>query len=119
MAANGHSGFIDMLKGHDDRTCTALAMYGMLKLGHTQSANVNNEPLLFRGECKGTIVEKPRGHTTFGWDAIFQCDGGKKTFAEMETDEKNRVSHRADAMRKLSQFIEGLMDQQKSGSDGK
>ena len=108
VKAKGCNGFIDMVKGHDDRSCTAQATYGLLQLGQVQ----DNEPVLFCGECEGVIADEPRGDTLFGWDAVFQYKGSKQTFAEMAVEEKNRISHRAEAMRKLSGFIQSLMNHQ-------
>ena len=71
---------------------------------------INGEGIeTFEGEVKGTIVDAPRGSNGFGYDPIFQPDGYDKTFAEMTDDEKNQISHRADAVRKALEFIEDEM----------
>ena len=49
----------------------------------------------------GSLVWPPRGEKGFGYDPIFAADGHDVTFGEMEPDEKHRISHRADAFRKL------------------
>ena len=54
-----------------------------------------------RGECKGHIIYQPRGCNGFGYDPLFVPDGYDRTFAEMTGDEKNRISHRAAALRSL------------------
>lgn len=54
----------------------------------------------FKGVCEGTITAAPRGQGGFGYDPLFEIEGGK-TFAELSEDEKNSVSHRAKAMAKL------------------
>ena len=54
----------------------------------------------FKGICEGTITAAPRGQGGFGYDPLFEIEGGK-TFAELSEDEKNSVSHRAKAMAKL------------------
>ena len=55
----------------------------------------------FEGFVHGTLVWPPRGTQGFGYDPVFQADGHTVTFGEMEADEKHRISHRADAFRKL------------------
>ncbi len=53
----------------------------------------------------GKIVH-PRGESSFGWDPIFQPDGFDKTYGEMTLEEKNSISMRANAFKKLSQYLE-------------
>lgn len=60
----------------------------------------------FEGSVRGTIVE-PRGKSDFGWDPIFMPEGQQKTFAEMSAEEKNEVSHRGIAIRKLKGALGG------------
>ncbi len=55
----------------------------------------------FEGFVHGTLVWPPRGTQGFGYDPVFQAQGRTVTFGEMEADEKHRISHRADAFRKL------------------
>ena len=59
----------------------------------------------FSGVVKGKISKKPRGRKRFDWDRIFIPEGEKRTFAEMDLSEKNRISHRMKAFRKLKAFI--------------
>jgi non-canonical purine NTP pyrophosphatase (RdgB/HAM1 family) len=54
----------------------------------------------FRGEVYGQITHDPRGILNFGYDPIFQPDGYDKTFAELQPEVKNCISHRANAMKK-------------------
>ena len=65
----------------------------------------DGEKFLFEGTIAGTIREKPTGGNGFGYDPIFQPDGYDCTFAEMDMAEKNQISHRAIAMRKLIAFL--------------
>jgi non-canonical purine NTP pyrophosphatase (RdgB/HAM1 family) len=60
---------------------------------------------LFLGETQGEILVKPRGERTFGWDAWFQPKGTEKTFAELTPEEKDAVSHRGRAYRKLLEHL--------------
>lgn len=55
----------------------------------------------FEGRVDGTLVWPPRGDRGFGYDPMFVANGHDVTFGEMEPAEKHRISHRADAFRKL------------------
>jgi XTP/dITP diphosphohydrolase len=59
----------------------------------------------FEGIIKGKIIKEPRGTKGFGYDPIFVPDGYTSTFAEMELAEKNKISHRAQAVNKLIHFL--------------
>ena len=61
---------------------------------------------VFNGECAGEILVEARGKATFGWDAWFQPKGSSKTYAEMSDGEKDRVSHRGEAYRKLAAHLQ-------------
>lgn len=63
------------------------------------------EGKMFMGECTGDILVEPRGDQKFGWDAWFQPHGSNKTFAEMTDAEKDAVSHRGKAYRKLAEHL--------------
>lgn len=63
----------------------------------------------FEGEVKGTIIDAPRGANGFGYDPIFVPDGYDQTFAEMPAELKNKISHRANAVKKALDFIEEEM----------
>ncbi len=52
------------------------------------------------GECPGVIIEELRGANGFGYDPLFVPDGYSETFAELSSEVKNRISHRANALRK-------------------
>jgi non-canonical purine NTP pyrophosphatase (RdgB/HAM1 family) len=60
---------------------------------------------VFIGETAGEILVKPRGERHFGWDAWFQPKSSEKTFAEMSAEEKDAVSHRGRAYRKLAEHL--------------
>jgi XTP/dITP diphosphohydrolase len=55
----------------------------------------------FEGVVEGKIAERPRGSHGFGYDPIFIPNGFEETFAELPEEEKNNISHRAKAIRKL------------------
>lgn len=60
---------------------------------------------LFEGVVEGQIIDRETGHEGFGYDPLFRPDGYDRTFAQMTTEEKNAVSHRARAVRKLAAFL--------------
>ena len=62
----------------------------------------------FEGECEGLIIDKEKGSNGFGYDPIFFLEKYAKTMAEIDTDIKNKISHRAIALNKLSKFLESL-----------
>src|SRR5687767_13470527 len=63
------------------------------------------EGRVFLGDAVGEILVEPRGDQHFGWDAWFQPRGSKRTFAEMTPEEKDAVSHRGVAYRKLAEYL--------------
>lgn len=63
------------------------------------------ETHLFTGEVYGNITHIPKGNNGFGYDPVFIPEGCYNTFAEMEAEEKNRLSHRARAVEKLIAFL--------------
>lgn len=58
-----------------------------------------------KGICRGKLIEERRGSYGFGYDSVFIPTGYKKTFAEMSPTMKNRISHRARALRKLKAVL--------------
>ena len=60
----------------------------------------------FNGEWKGEIANKKTGNNGFGYDPVFYLPSLKKTAAELATEIKNKVSHRAIAINKLKNFLE-------------
>ncbi len=65
------------------------------------------EPVMvvFEGVCRGKIGFKPKGQNGFGYDPIFFPEKFCRTFAELDATEKNRISHRAQAMAKLKKWL--------------
>jgi XTP/dITP diphosphohydrolase len=55
----------------------------------------------WQGECEGRIAEMPRGEAGFGFDPVFVPVGAARTMAELATEEKNAISHRGNALRRL------------------
>jgi len=69
---------------------------------------IDGKEILFEGVVKGSIIKNERGGKGFGYDPIFVPEGYNKTFAEMGMDIKNRISHRANAVKKLSDYLKTL-----------
>lgn len=60
---------------------------------------------LFDGIIRGTIIEEKKGSAGFGYDPVFMPEGCDKTFAELGDDIKNKISHRALAVKQLAEFL--------------
>uniref|UniRef100_A0A2K6GP71 Inosine triphosphate pyrophosphatase n=1 Tax=Propithecus coquereli TaxID=379532 RepID=A0A2K6GP71_PROCO len=91
-------GLHQLLAGHEDKSAYALCTFAL-------STGDPSEPVhLFRGRTSGQIVV-PRGSRDFGWDPCFQPDGYEQTYAEMPKAEKNAISHRFRALRKLQEYL--------------
>lgn len=67
---------------------------------------LRGEEYLFEGKVEGVILKDKRGSEGFGYDPIFMPDGYNRSFAQMSLDEKNRISHRGRATRRLIKFLE-------------
>ncbi len=61
----------------------------------------------FEGECRGVITTERYGKKGFGYDPVFIPDGYGESFAEMSGEEKNKISHRGIATRKLINYLLG------------
>lgn len=60
------------------------------------------------GVCPGTIAPEPRGAGGFGYDPVFVPENYKQTFAELPNSVKQKISHRAEALRKTIGFFEEI-----------
>ena len=90
-------GLYKMACAFDDHSAYAQSIYGLQK-------NEKEEPKLFVGKTEGEIVE-PKGDNNFGWDPCFKPSCSKKTFAEMDEKEKNKISHRGKSTRAMINFL--------------
>ena len=63
------------------------------------------------GVCEGRILREPRGESGFGYDPLFVPAGYDSTFAELDARTKNRISHRAMALRRIAETLGALKDQ--------
>tara|TARA_R110002072_G_scaffold81148_9_gene185871 strand:- start:1931 stop:2557 length:627 start_codon:yes stop_codon:yes gene_type:complete len=61
----------------------------------------DGESAVYEGRAPGSLTWPPRGKLGFGYDPVFVPEGMERTFAELEPEEKHRISHRADAFAKL------------------
>ena len=94
----GHEGLNAILAAYpDNKRATAQCIFAFAPNEHT-------EPLVFIGQTLGQIVP-PRGPNNFGWDPIFQPEGYEQTYAEMEKEVKNGISHRYRAVTKLREYL--------------
>ena len=93
----GHEGLNKMLVGFEDKTAYALCTFAYQE-------SIDSEPIIFEGRTNGRIVNA-RGDHKFGWDPIFLPDGFDKTYAELDRDTKNSISHRGRALAKLKDFL--------------
>jgi XTP/dITP diphosphohydrolase len=69
------------------------------------SLNMNDKKFLFEGICKGDILTSKQGKKGFGYDPVFKPEGFEQSFAEMTSEEKNKISHRGIAIQKLVEFL--------------
>jgi XTP/dITP diphosphohydrolase len=93
----GNKGVLSLMKNERRRDAVFRTVIGLMIPGEGLS--------LFRGECRGTIGFEERGRQGFGYDPIFIPQGEELTFAEMNLDEKNRISHRTRAVQRMVEFL--------------
>ena len=91
----GLPGVLRLVRG-PDRTAEFRAVVGYRAGGVTH---------LFSGRVRGSIAPRSRGKNGFGYDPIFIPEGHQRTTGEMAPEEKNRLSHRGIAARKLGQWL--------------
>lgn len=65
----------------------------------------DGEKIVARGECPGHIISEPIGEHGFGYDPLFMPDGYQITFAQMGSEEKNKISHRGRALAELELML--------------
>lgn len=92
----GNEGILKLMDGVENRRATFKCVIAFVSAPSAP-------PRLFVGSVSGRIAEKARGDKGFGYDPIFEFSG--RTFAELDTKEKNRVSHRGQAFRKLLRYL--------------
>ena len=67
--------------------------------------NENGDYYTVRGEVKGRIIEELYGEGGFGYDPLFFYEPLNKTFGELGADEKNKISHRGEALKQVKDII--------------
>lgn len=86
------------MKDKRERTAQFVSVIAFVK-------NPSSEPIVVKGVCKGSIGYEPIGSHGFGYDPVFILPDGK-TMAELTMEEKNEISHRAKAFKKLLPYLE-------------
>ena len=87
---------LNELENHDDRSARFRTVISLI---------LNGEKYYFEGEVMGDILSQKKGVDGFGYDPIFQPKGFSASFAEMSMTQKNEISHRGIAVKKLIQFL--------------
>ena len=86
--------------------CMALARWNLKDdLPYNSTAHVLH---VSEGKCEGRIIERPRGNNGFGYDPVFVPTGYNRTFGELPAQIKNVISHRAQALAAMRQFLKSL-----------
>lgn len=99
IAENNIRKLLRVMQGIEDRRARFKTVISLVMNGKEKS---------FTGEIRGILLREKRGSSGFGYDPIFLPDGYAKTFAEMSPDEKNKISHRALAVKKLVDYLRSL-----------
>ena len=89
------------MEGRADRGATFMCVIAV--------AVPSGPALIYEGICEGTITQELTGNKGFGYDPLFYYTPLKKTFAELSTEEKNRVSHRGKAMEELKNEFDKVL----------
>ncbi len=87
---------LEKLKGKENRKARFKTVIALI---------IDGKENLFEGIVNGKIIEDRKGSDGFGYDSVFLPDTYDKTFAEMNMNEKNKISHRAIAVRKLVEYL--------------
>ncbi|RXF67899.1 non-canonical purine NTP diphosphatase [Arcticibacter tournemirensis] len=87
---------LEKMKGKEDRKARFRCVISLI---------INGKEYFFEGTVEGTIAHEKSGTDGFGYDPIFTPEGYSKTFAEMDPEEKNAISHRGQAVNALISFL--------------
>lgn len=110
---DGHAGrnialLLSRLEGSEKRDARFRTVISLILKG---------EEYYFEGEVKGEIMTSQEGEEGFGYDPVFRPDGYRQSFAAMNASEKNRISHRYEALRKMGVFLMSLQRLPNDGGD--
>ena len=101
--------------GHDDEANKRLLLERMegkenrgAQFRTAMALILDGEEYLFEGIVRGEIALEQHGGGGFGYDPLFFPEGGDLTFAQMSSEEKNAISHRGRAVRKLAEFLQQM-----------
>lgn len=89
---------LDLLKDKTDRTCRYVCAIAITR--------VNEEPVVFEDSVECEVALEAKGSNGFGYDPIIYYAPSGKTMAEMSKEEKNSISHRGKAVRKLEAWLD-------------
>ena len=92
----GNAGILKLMEGVEDRSAVFKCCIG---------CDIGGRTIIVTGTCDGVILDAPRGDGGFGYDPIFSPDG-KRSFAEIGIEEKNRMSHRGNAIELLRRELQ-------------
>ena len=87
---------LDLLKNKPNRKAQFRTIIALI---------IDGKEYVFEGIVKGEILEKKRGNKGFGYDPVFLPEKYDQSFAELPFNEKNKISHRAPALKKLNKFL--------------
>ena len=98
--------------GHDDEANKRLLLERMegkenrgAQFRTAMALILDGEEYLFEGVVRGEILTQECGNGGFGYDPLFAPEGRSESFAEMSAEEKNAISHRGRAVRKLAEYL--------------
>lgn len=104
FAGEGHNAeknmqkVLRLMENESDRNACFRTVIALIRAG---------EVLYFEGKICGRILRQPTGNGGFGYDPIFVPEGYDKSFAELPAEEKNSISHRGLAVKKLINYLQG------------
>ncbi len=95
----GNEGLLKLMENVPDRTARFKSCIG---------AHIGSHTIIAHGECQGKIDFAQKGNGGFGFDPVFIPDGYDETFAELPLEEKNKISHRGNAIRSFAKQFEEI-----------
>jgi len=87
---------LEKLNNHTNRNARFVTVISLI---------INQKEFLFEGIVEGDILYEKHGTAGFGYDSVFQPKGFTQTFAQMQAETKNKISHRGLAVKKLVDFL--------------